>query len=84
MTYTVSVTSQGQVSIPAKIRRELGLDKPTKALVSMEEGRVVIEPVKDLLELRGSLTTKMKATPSEIREAFETYLAEKVAKKSNA
>lgn len=75
--YTVSVTSQGQISIPAKIRRELGLDKNGKALVFLEKGKVVIEPVKDLLELRGSLKTKIKATPSRVREAFETYLAKK-------
>lgn len=75
--YTVSVTSQGQISIPAKIRRELGLDKNGKALVFLEKGKVVIEPVKDLLELRGSLKTKIKATPSQVREAFETYLARK-------
>lgn len=75
--YTVSVTSQGQISIPAKIRRELGLDKSRRALVFLEKGKVVIEPVKDLLELRGSLKTKIKATPSQVREAFETYLARK-------
>ena len=75
MTYTVSITSQGQISIPAKIRRALGLDKTSKALVSVEDKKIVIEPVKDLLELGGSLKTKRRTTPKQVRGAFEEYLA---------
>lgn len=75
MTYTVSITSQGQMSIPAALRRQLGLDKSRKALVTEEKGKLVIEPIKDFLELRGSLKTKIKATPKQIREAFEENLA---------
>lgn len=78
--YTVSITSQGQISIPAKLRKKLGLDKNKKALVSEEDGKLVIEPVKDFLELGGSLKTDIKATPQQIREAFEKYLAEQAVK----
>lgn len=53
--YTVSITSQGQISIPAKIRRALGLDIYRKAMVSMEGKNIIIEPVDDLLALSGSL-----------------------------
>lgn len=80
MTYTVSITSQGQISIPAKLRRKLGLDKNKKAFVSEEKGKLIVEPVKDLLELKGSLKTKIKATPRQIREAFEEYLAQEAVK----
>lgn len=55
MTYTVSVTSQGQLSIPIKLRRELGFTKTNKALVSVEQGKLTIKPIKDFLELGGSL-----------------------------
>lgn len=58
MTYTVSITSQGQISIPAKFRRELGLEKHKKALVRKEGDRLVIEPVEDFLQLEGSLKHK--------------------------
>lgn len=80
MIYTVSITSQGQISIPARLRRELGLDKNKKALVSREGKTIVIEPVKDFLELGGSLKTNIKATPRQIREAFEQYLANEAVK----
>lgn len=74
--YTVTITSQGQVTIPAKIRRKLGLNKAKKALVNIEENRVIIEPVKDILELAGSLKTNIKANPRQIRDAFAKHLAQ--------
>lgn len=80
MVYTVSITSQGQISIPVALRRQLGLDKSRKALVTEEKGKLVIEPVKDLLELKGSLKTHIRATPRQIREAFGQYLAEEAVK----
>jgi len=75
MSQTVSITSQGQVSIPAKMRRELGFSKTGKAVIYAENGKVVIEPVRDLLSLRGSLKSPIAATSSQIREAFEEELA---------
>ncbi|OGE64926.1 hypothetical protein A3I48_00750 [Candidatus Daviesbacteria bacterium RIFCSPLOWO2_02_FULL_36_7] len=76
MTYAVTITSQGQISLPAKIRKKLGFSRTNKALVSIEDGKVLIEPVKDLLELRGSLKTSIKVNPKKIRVGFEDYLAE--------
>lgn len=80
MSYIVSITSQGQISIPAKFRKELGLNKGQKAIVSNQAGVLTIEPVKDLLELRGSLKTNIKASSSQIREAFGQYLSSRHTK----
>lgn len=81
MIYTVSITSQGQISIPAKIRRELGLSKTKKAIVSVENGKMTIEPVKDLLELAGSLKTNKKPLSNrELHDLFGTYLVEEATK----
>lgn len=80
MTYVVSITSQGQISIPAPIRRKLGLDKSKKAVVTENEGNILIEPVKDFLELRGSLKTNIKATSRQIREAFGQFIAKEAVK----
>ena len=55
MTFTVTITSQGQISIPAKFRRKLGLNKNSKAFVREENGELIVKPVKDFLELGGSL-----------------------------
>ena len=58
MTYTVTITSQGQISIPITFRRALGLDKTKKALVSKQGNALLVEPVKNFLELGGSLHYK--------------------------
>lgn len=58
MPYLVSITSQGQISIPAKLRRELDLDQNKSALVKREGRRIVIEPVADLFSLAGAFKHK--------------------------
>lgn len=58
MAQLVSITSQGQISIPVKIRRELDLSKKKKALVRREGEKVVIEPVEDLFSLAGAFRYK--------------------------
>lgn len=80
MTYTVSITSQGQISIPAPIRRELRLDKKKKATVSLENNKIIIEPAVDFLDLAGSFKTDKKIPFKKIREGFEDYLAEEAVK----
>ncbi len=80
MIYTVSITSQGQISIPAKIRRQLGLSTKKKALISVEDGKMVVEPVKDFLEFGGSLHAKAikGKTIEEIIELEEEAVAQAV------
>ncbi|MGB9706737.1 MAG: AbrB/MazE/SpoVT family DNA-binding domain-containing protein [Microgenomates group bacterium] len=58
MSYLVSITSQGQISIPAEIRRELGLLEKRKALVKREGKRVIIEPAEDIFSLAGAFKHK--------------------------
>ncbi|MDR1187421.1 MAG: AbrB/MazE/SpoVT family DNA-binding domain-containing protein [Bifidobacteriaceae bacterium] len=53
-TYT-TVTSKGQVTIPAEMRRGLGIEPGQKLQVSTDAGRVVIEPTTGIEQLRGRL-----------------------------
>ncbi len=78
--FKVSITSQGQISIPVSIRRTLGLNKKTKATVSVVNGKVVIESEKDFLDLAGTFKTRKKAPLKNIRKAFENYLAKSANK----
>ncbi|MBN2604133.1 MAG: AbrB/MazE/SpoVT family DNA-binding domain-containing protein [Candidatus Thermoplasmatota archaeon] len=75
--YTVSITSQGQISIPAKLRRELGLEKYKKAVITVEDKKAVITPVKDFLDYAGAFKTKRRVSSRKVRQAFGEYLAEK-------
>ena len=43
----VTVSSRGQVSIPAEVRRELGLEKGSKLLVVAEGENILLKKVDD-------------------------------------
>ncbi len=77
--YISTVTRQGQISIPVKLRRELNIDKK-KVMISRVEGKIIIEPVEDLLDLAGSFKTDKKVPFKKIREGFEDYLAHEAVK----
>ncbi len=55
-----TVTSKGQVVIPAAFRRQLGIRKGTKVSFSQEGGRLILQPVtaEFIRGLRGSWKVK--------------------------
>lgn len=72
--YPVSITSQGQVSLPVKLLKKFNIKKPGKAVAYETKEGILFKPVKDFLELSGTFKTTKKATPQQIRNAFENYL----------
>lgn len=74
MTYTVSITSQGQMSIPAVMRRALQLDKMKKATVTLQGDIIIVKPIKDIESLMGIFHTKKRFTRKQEQEAFEDAL----------
>ena len=58
MQQIVSITRQGQITIPASIRRLLGLDKYPKASIRTEGKKIIIETVPNILSLGGLLKDK--------------------------
>ena len=82
MTQVVSLTRQGQISIPAKMLAKYGKNRPTKVIVKAVENGWMVEPVPDILSLGGILhkyAIKGK-TPAQIRklerETFEEAIVE--------
>lgn len=67
----VSVTSQGQATIPKEFREKLGLETPGRVKFREDEdGRITIEDVRDLRDFRGIATTDESLT-AELREERE-------------
>lgn len=58
MQQIVSITSQGQITIPASMRRRLALEKNKKALVKTEDNKIIVEPIPNIMDLAGSLKDK--------------------------
>ena len=86
MAYLVSITSQGQISIPARIRKALGLERFRKAFIALEDSKIIIEPVSDVLSLKGTLSYKAKKLPisqiiKEEKKALSGAIAQKYKQK---
>jgi bifunctional DNA-binding transcriptional regulator/antitoxin component of YhaV-PrlF toxin-antitoxin module len=60
MQQIVTITNQGQITIPASMRRAISLDLYKKALVKIENQRIIVEPIVDLLSLGGIISNKAK------------------------
>lgn len=59
----VTVTSRGQLVVPARFRRELGIHKGTRVSVTQENGQLILQPVtrQFIRSLRGSLPREPSA-----------------------
>jgi AbrB family looped-hinge helix DNA binding protein len=72
--YRTTISSKGQVVIPAELRQEYGLDRGTPATWTEEAGRLVLTPMtmRRIKEIRGFL----KPGPGE-PSAFEGLFEER-------
>lgn len=82
MTQLVTVTSQGQFTIPAEFRRKLGLTGTNIGRVVLQGNSMVFEPVPDIFSLRGSVKTDQKLDFKQIRRNFGTYLGTRHLRKT--
>lgn len=82
MTKIVTITNQGQITIPATMRRRLALDKYRKASVRTEDSKIVVEPIPDLLSLAGTLQDKAIKNKSidEIIKLEEEFVGRNIAR----
>lgn len=81
MTYIATITSQGQISIPAKLRKELGFEKNSKVILQAQGKNILIEPLKNISELKGIFHTSKKISFQTIRNNFEKYLVNEAVQK---
>lgn len=59
MNTTTTITQKGQVTIPAQIRKALGLNPSDSLLFTLEEEKIIATPIKKtLLDLYGSVKSK--------------------------
>lgn len=79
MSYTYSITSKGQITIPKEFREKLGLDKAGKATLRINDrDEIVLTLPKTLAEVRAMLNKPtFKDNPSENEKAIGSQLAKK-------
>jgi AbrB family looped-hinge helix DNA binding protein len=72
-----TVSTKGQITLPAALRRQLGIKAHDRVVVGLAHGAIVIKPAGNLLELEGFLG---KALPlEEEAKALARAAAERAA-----
>lgn len=83
MDYVSSLTSKGQVTIPAAIRKALGLKPRDKVAFRMVNGTVRIEPAKvSVLDSYGKVKIKGFKSMKQLRRDTEKWVAERAMKRA--
>ena len=54
----VTVTSKGQIVIPAPVRKKLNIQKGKKFVVFVEDNKIILEPVEDVIRRSRGLLKK--------------------------
>lgn len=80
MQYITSVTSKGQATIPAPVRKKLGIKPGQKIFFKDQGNQIVIEPAVDVDSLYGSLKTNKKWDKQKAHEAVGKMLTERYFK----
>lgn len=73
MAHLVSITRQGQITIPKLIRKAFGMKGATKAMIKKEGGIIVVEPKADFWSLSGSLRSSISLSDKELRSARDAF-----------
>lgn len=73
MRQIVSITSQGQLTIPKSIRRALGILRQTKALIQRKDNVIIVEPKPDFWTLSGSLKSSVSLPDSELKKTRKAF-----------
>jgi len=73
---TATITSQGQVTIPKKIREYYGITQSQKVTIERTEKGILVRPKKDFWSLAGSLKSDIVATDADLRKAREKIVTD--------
>lgn len=80
---TAKISNKGQVTLPAAIRRRLGLKADSRVDIELRGSEIVIRPLRSLSDLRGVFRHCTPDGPmdwDEVRTATERTVAEEVAR----
>ena len=82
---TATVTERGQVTIPAEVRKVLGIGKGDRIVFALEDGKAVVKKALSLREIFGSVPAlKKPLTWEQIQAIAHEEVAERYIRKMHA
>ena len=73
MQQIVSITSQGQLTIPKSFLEELGIFSSTKAVIQKKGSVITVSPKKNFWSLAGSLKSNIVLSDEDLSKARESF-----------
>ncbi len=73
MEHVVTITSQGQLTIPKALRNLFGITGTTKVTIRAEKNQIVVEPKGDFWSLGGSLKSSVRLNDLELKNARKAF-----------
>lgn len=83
MQFSSSVTQKGQATIPAPIRKKLGLKPNDKVIFELKDNEVFVKSTTDFFSLKGSVKSKKPFNIEAMDRAVEDAIVNKYAKRSS-
>lgn len=73
MEQVVTITSQGQLTIPKTIREKFGIRGAVKAVVNLQDDAILVRPQGDFWSLSGILRSKVKLSDTKLKRARSEF-----------
>lgn len=73
MQQIVSITSQGQISLPKLMLQDLGIYGATKAVAKKVGNTIIVSPKQDFWSLAGSLASEVKLSDKQLKVARNSF-----------
>ena len=69
MNQVVTITQQGQLTIPKMVRDRFGIRGAVKAVLHVEDDTIVVKPQGSFWSLSGSLKSNVRLTDKQLKKA---------------
>ncbi len=81
-----TITSKGQITLPAQARRELGLHPGQRVAVHVENGRLIIDPPQSIDDVRALLraAAEREGTWGVVPQAGDGWVAQAEARNAQS
>ncbi|MBI2426943.1 MAG: AbrB/MazE/SpoVT family DNA-binding domain-containing protein [Candidatus Kerfeldbacteria bacterium] len=73
MEHVVTITRQGQLTIPQAIRRHFRIHDSTKVVIRTLGNTIVVEPKGDFWSLSGGLKSSVRLSDAELASARDAF-----------
>lgn len=82
---TARISDKGQITLPVKARRKLGMNTRSQVEIEVRERDILIKPMRSVRDVRGIFHEEAKGKPTDwktIREETERIMAEEMVREN--